>query len=212
MKPSRRASAQPRKLQAGPQGSVRLPSPSSSPPNIETAWSSLGRAKASLREECKRRSRVAGAEMNGNCKACLEKSSRCPHLLSLVLAPCPGSEEISRACCRIGRPLTPLSPHMPFPCQEQPSLPPLVHSSSTHGCGLPLQTGSHLLFPPYCIETQEASTSTLPTPSSSLTLVGKVDTHCPPSPALAVGSCPPAPGSRCLRMGSLSTPTTHSTG
>lgn len=126
---------------------------------------------------------------------------------SLVLVPCPGSEDISRACCSIGGPPPPLSPHHALPMPgAAPACLPLVHSSSTHGCGLPLQTGSHLFFPPCCIEAQEAPSSTLPTPSSSLTLVGEVDTHCPPSPALAVGSCPPAPGSRCLHMGSLSTP------
>lgn len=32
--------------------------------------------------------------MNRNCKASLEESSRCPYLFTLVLAPCPGGEEV----------------------------------------------------------------------------------------------------------------------
>lgn len=121
VKYSHRASALPRQLQAGPQGSVRVQSRSSSPPNIETAWSSLERAKESLGEECWRRSEVAGAEVNRNCKASLEKSSRCPYLLSLVLPPAQAVKQQKRGMFLYRRATaTPLT----TPCQKQRSLPP----------------------------------------------------------------------------------------
>lgn len=146
--------------------------------------------------------------MNRNCKASLEKSSRCPYLLSLVLPPAQAVKQQKRGMflCRRAT-ATPLT----TPCQNLP----LAHRSSTHGCGLSLQMGSHLFFPPCCIEAQEAPTITLPTPSSFLTLVGEVDTHCHPptahqvpagQPALALGSLPPLlEAGVCLHASSLST-------
>lgn len=112
----------------------------------------------------------------------------------------------------IGGPLPPLSPPH---SRSSPACLPLAHRSSTYGCGLSLQIGSHLFFPPCCIEAQEAPTITLPTPSSSLTLVEEVDTHCHPptahqvsagQPVLALGSSPPLlEAGVCLHASSLST-------
>lgn len=86
----------------------------------KTAWSSLGRAKESLGEECWRRSEVAGAEGNRNCNASLEKSSRCPYLLSLVLPPARAVKKQKRGRFPYRRATaTPLT----TPFQKQPSHP-----------------------------------------------------------------------------------------
>lgn len=63
---------------------------------------------------------MAGAEVNRNCKASLEKSSRCPYLLSLVLPPAQAVKQQKRGMflCRRAT-ATPLT----TPCQKQPSLP-----------------------------------------------------------------------------------------
>lgn len=68
---------------------------------------------------------------------------------------------------------TPLT--TPHPSWGKTSLAflPLVHSSSTHGCGLSLQTDGHLFFSPFCIEAQESLPAHSPL-HPPLILVGEV--------------------------------------
>lgn len=152
--------------------------------------------------------------MNRNCKASLEKSSRCPYLLSLVLPRAQAVKQQKRGMF-LYRSATATPSHHPMPEAAQPaSLWPT--EALPMDVAFPCRwAASHLFFPPCCIEAQEVPTITLPTPSSSLTLVGEVDTHCHPptahqvptgQPALALGSLPPLLGAGvCLRASSLST-------
>lgn len=74
----------------------------------------------------------------------------------------------------------------------------LVHSSSTHGCGLSLQTDGHLFFSPFCIEAQESLPAHSPL-HPPLILVGEVTptaTH--PVPTR------PSPQATCASSGLLS--------
>lgn len=110
---------------------------------------------------------------------------------------------------------TPLT--TPYPSWGKTSLAflPLVHSSSTHGCGLSLQTDGHLFFSPFCIEAQESLPAHSPL-HPPLILVGEVTptaTHPVPTrppprqPALVLGSSLPIlEEGECLCTSSLPTP------